>query len=234
MLRACVAAFTRKSFLAAVATACILAPGHAATVVSGSPLTADATGAATNDVFGSVLGYFGGSLFSSGPQTVQYTLLGYEAGYTNTFSVGGTLVFTGGGGSSTSQVVSPLIFPTNGLVNFSFSANGGTSSVFNGSNVSLGTLNNPATPPGLPNFFISFYMPDGITLGATSGNSGIIALDDGGGGVPADADYDDLVVKFQFTSAVPEPSTWAMMLLGFAGVGFVAYRRKSKLAFRLA
>jgi hypothetical protein len=26
--------------------------------------------------------------------------------------------------------------------------------------------------------------------------------------------------------AVPEPSTWAMMILGFAGVGFMAYRRK--------
>jgi hypothetical protein len=28
---------------------------------------------------------------------------------------------------------------------------------------------------------------------------------------------------------VPEPSTWAMMLLGFAGVGFVAYRRARKV-----
>jgi hypothetical protein len=28
--------------------------------------------------------------------------------------------------------------------------------------------------------------------------------------------------------AVPEPSTWAMMILGFAGIGFMAYRRKSK------
>jgi len=27
-------------------------------------------------------------------------------------------------------------------------------------------------------------------------------------------------------AAVPEPSTWAMMILGFAGVGFMAYRRK--------
>jgi hypothetical protein len=26
-------------------------------------------------------------------------------------------------------------------------------------------------------------------------------------------------------SAIPEPSTWAMMLLGFAGLGFVGYRR---------
>jgi len=27
-------------------------------------------------------------------------------------------------------------------------------------------------------------------------------------------------------STVPEPSTWAMMILGFCGLGFVAYRRK--------
>ena len=35
-------------------------------------------------------------------------------------------------------------------------------------------------------------------------------------------------------SAVPEPSTWAMMILGFAGVGFMAYRRKSKPALMAA
>jgi hypothetical protein len=29
---------------------------------------------------------------------------------------------------------------------------------------------------------------------------------------------------------VPETSTWAMLLLGLAGIGFMAYRRKSKLA----
>jgi hypothetical protein len=27
---------------------------------------------------------------------------------------------------------------------------------------------------------------------------------------------------------VPEPSTWAMLILGFAGIGFMAYRRKNK------
>jgi hypothetical protein len=31
-------------------------------------------------------------------------------------------------------------------------------------------------------------------------------------------------------SAVPEPSTWAMMILGFAGVGFMAYRRRNQAA----
>ena len=35
-------------------------------------------------------------------------------------------------------------------------------------------------------------------------------------------------------SAVPEPSTWAMMILGFAGVGFVAYRRKANPALTAA
>ena len=32
------------------------------------------------------------------------------------------------------------------------------------------------------------------------------------------------------TAAAPEPSTWAMMLLGFAGLGFVGYRQRQKLA----
>jgi hypothetical protein len=36
-------------------------------------------------------------------------------------------------------------------------------------------------------------------------------------------------------ASIPEPSTWAMMILGFAGVGFMAYRRRSQgPAFRLA
>jgi hypothetical protein len=33
---------------------------------------------------------------------------------------------------------------------------------------------------------------------------------------------------------VPEPSTWAMMILGFFGVGFMAYRRRSQMSLRLA
>ena len=37
-------------------------------------------------------------------------------------------------------------------------------------------------------------------------------------------------IDYALTSVgpVPEPSTWAMMLLGFAGVGFMAYRRARK------
>jgi hypothetical protein len=35
-------------------------------------------------------------------------------------------------------------------------------------------------------------------------------------------------------ASVPEPSTWAMLMLGFAGIGFMAYRRKSKPALMAA
>ncbi len=37
-----------------------------------------------------------------------------------------------------------------------------------------------------------------------------------------------------FTRGVPESSTWAMMILGFMGVGFLAYRRKGRSTFRFA
>jgi hypothetical protein len=40
--------------------------------------------------------------------------------------------------------------------------------------------------------------------------------------------YDNL--SLTINSAVPEPSTWAMMILGFCGIGFMAYRRKNGAA----
>ncbi|HVQ69418.1 MAG TPA: PEPxxWA-CTERM sorting domain-containing protein [Bradyrhizobium sp.] len=36
--------------------------------------------------------------------------------------------------------------------------------------------------------------------------------------------------EFAFASPVPEPSTWAMMILGFIGIGFMAYRRRNVAA----
>ena len=38
-------------------------------------------------------------------------------------------------------------------------------------------------------------------------------------------------LDYQFAginAAIPEPSTWAMLLVGFAGVGFAGYRRSQK------
>ncbi len=49
--------------------------------------------------------------------------------------------------------------------------------------------------------------------------------------------FDGLTGSSPFTptvGGVPEASTWAMLLLGFAGIGFMAYRRKSKPALMVA
>jgi choice-of-anchor C domain-containing protein len=61
-------------------------------------------------------------------------------------------------------------------------------------------------------------------LSTTTGDSGNLTYPTAFG--PA---LDDVSV-----TAVPEPSTWAMMILGFLSVGFAAYRRKAKPSFRIA
>ena len=48
-------------------------------------------------------------------------------------------------------------------------------------------------------------------------------------------DQIDVQVGSGFTAAVPEPSTWAMLILGFAGIGAMTYRRrKQPAALRVA
>jgi len=53
------------------------------------------------------------------------------------------------------------------------------------------------------------------------------------GGLFQDIRQDRIGGVGPITSAVPEASTWAMMILGFMGVGFLAYRRKSEGTLRL-
>jgi hypothetical protein len=71
---------------------------------------------------------------------------------------------------------------------------------------------------------------------STSGNSYLLTVND----VLLDTtlfdrqDSQKLAGTITMSSAVPEPSTWAMMILGFLGVGFMAYRRTPSRSFRLA
>jgi hypothetical protein len=52
---------------------------------------------------------------------------------------------------------------------------------------------------------------------------------------PDSVGTDNAVGEFTLNvSAVPEPSTWTMMILGFCALGFMAYRRKNSAGVRLA
>ncbi|QNP43594.1 PEP-CTERM sorting domain-containing protein [Sphingomonas daechungensis] len=41
-----------------------------------------------------------------------------------------------------------------------------------------------------------------------------------------DDNHDDMIIRVTVSPAVPEPATWAMMLLGFGAAGFVLRRRR--------
>jgi len=66
----------------------------------------------------------------------------------------------------------------------------------------------------------------GFDFSVTTGTTFGLKLEDfsGSGGSAGDAYFRNL----ELTSGVPEPSTWAMMILGFAGVGYMAYRRRNQ------
>jgi hypothetical protein len=70
----------------------------------------------------------------------------------------------------------------------------------------------------------SFFHDSVINLGSNLGPDidltfGYNLVADGSGGFGFD---------FAVGGAVPEPSTWAMMLIGFAGLGFAGYRASRK------
>ncbi len=72
----------------------------------------------------------------------------------------------------------------------------------------------------------SFFRDDVIDLGSDFGPNidltfGYTLVADGPGGFGFD---------LAIGGAVPEPSTWAMMLVGFAGLGFASYRSTQRRA----
>ncbi len=85
--------------------------------------------------------------------------------------------------------------------------------------VTLGTFTPSNTQP---------YTPESITFTTTGGKLEFAESDSTN---PYVGDLLDNVVVA--TAGVPEPSTWAMMLLGFLGLGFAGYRSsKSRLPLR--
>ena len=63
---------------------------------------------------------------------------------------------------------------------------------------------------------------DGATLAELGVTDGTYVWTWGSG-----AHADSLTLEIGPVAAVPEPSTWAMMILGFCSIALIAYRRKS-------
>jgi hypothetical protein len=129
----------------------------------------------------------------------------------------------------------------------------------NGFSPAGGLLSNNTLAAGT--YRVSFYLAGNLRGGAPQTTNVTIGdtLIGSTGSVPADQQYQlysfifstvggqqlgftdlgpadqqgDLLALVNVT-AVPEASTWAMMLLGFFGVGFMAYRRKGSASVRLA
>jgi len=87
---------------------------------------------------------------------------------------------------------------------------------------------------------VTFLLSNGDTFTQGSTGSGyavpdFIAATDGTSFTSILVTTPDAVLNLNnLVYAVPEPSTWAMMLLGFVGLGFMAYRRKVKPALMAA
>ena len=73
------------------------------------------------------------------------------------------------------------------------------------------------------------WMPESMTFTATSASEMLVFLSEGGPtSLPPVALLDGVSLTGDVPGAAPEPGTWAMMGIGFAGLGFAAYRRRRK------
>jgi hypothetical protein len=138
----------------------------------------------------------------------------------------GTVSWTQAGGGSNSITLLTLANPLAQDL-----GGGQLNGVFNGGNAN-GDTNFPVDGLGL------VFIVGTPGAGASSGNIGTSGFN-----IWYNGGYEGyLTSPYQFeagsgtfaVAAVPEPSTWAMLLLGFAGLSFMAYRRKAKPALMAA
>jgi hypothetical protein len=146
----------------------------------------------------------------------------------NGYTIGGFLateaVDTGGAGSAT--LLTGLGNANDNLDNTFFEFTGTVTVTPNesftvghddGLTLVIGGVTLVNAPGGTPFQITSF------NTGALNGNLPFTLVYGECCGAPA-----DLEISLPLSSTIPEPSTWAMMVLGFAGLGFAGYRASRK------
>ena len=88
-----------------------------------------------------------------------------------------------------------------------------------GTGTLLASLALPVTPNAA-----YVWNPIGVTFSGTA-ESAVF------GGSANQIGFDNITLGSAVAGGVPEPSTWAMMLLGFGGLGFAGYRRNKAATF---
>jgi PEP-CTERM motif len=187
-----------------------------------------------------------------GPVTVTYTgdVSGFDGsnpGWTPTSTFAGSpppggIKLIGGAGSATDTITFSTAVLNPVIAIFSLGSNSGPPNItsnltFQGAAVPTFLSGGPANPVGSTTMFDGQAITvSGQTVSGTEGNGEIVFL----GSFtsisfidPTQDNYHEITIGAE-VSAVPEPSTWLMMLLGFAGLGFAGYRRSRKNAVTLA
>jgi hypothetical protein len=233
----------RLSGFAAIALINTLGTASAATCGTAT-CTVQASGTAPFTVLN--LGTAGSAGLVSTSNITSGPAIGFDSISSITFSGTNTGVYAG----STSTAASPLTLGntlSNSLQEYFAIQPGGTVTInFSAAQTSLdllwGTVDTPTGYNVITNGSQSITGAEIASAGGslTSGATNT-AVELSGLNSFTSISFQDTIANnpaFEFLvgepSAVPEPSTWAMMILGFAGIGFMAYRRKSKPALMAA
>lgn len=157
-----------------------------------------------------------GYLTTNQAGTVSYSYLGQESGFTNNFfklSTDGTPALL----ESNSFYTTVSLATGVGKLDYMFEGNTGKFAKNNVSSMSEWAL---GTSIGL--------LGTNLSVGGNFYQY-VIGYNDSAGAATL-GDWDDFVVGVNFTAAVPEPETYAMLLAGLGLLGFAARRRKQKEA----
>ena len=160
----------------------------------------------------------GATIVLNGDAIITFEFLGSESGYSDTFS---TVSLPALSLSEFSQFEDHFASPV--AIGSGAFASGSLIGRLLFSTLNPGGLNATVGDAG----FGIFLGPNATSSGSFNTSVFYLGYDDQIEPGVDDDNHDDFIVRATVTSAVPEPATWAMMLIGFGAVGYSLRRRRS-------